>query len=179
MPDARFPAAGSPPGKSSQRADLSPAARNQPIRIGTGQPYGSAKQEEQLQQARRLEDRSGAGPPPSAPGAVGPPAAPPEQATPGPVSGGVSPGLTTHPRDILATIGGHPSNFPDRPVTFGVPMGSPKTTSIHSVLADLEDLMHRSPTVPTTVIDLYQRLRDEAAQAGQPAPGGPPPVGPA
>lgn len=174
MPDARYPAAGSPPGKSSQRADLSPAARNQPIRIGTGQPYGSAKQEEQLQQARRLEDRSGAGPGVPPIGAAGPPAAPVQEPTPG---GAPAPGSfsATHPRDILATIGGHPSNFPDRPITFGVPLGSPKTTSIHSVLADLEDLMHRAPSVPTTVVDLYQRLRDEAAQAGQPpAVGGPP-----
>lgn len=129
-----------------------------------------------MQQSRPLVNR-GAGPGASP---AGPPAPPPEQAPgPGPVAGGVPPGLTTHPRDILATIGGHPSNFPDRPVTFGVPTGGAKTTSIHSVLADLEDLMHRSPSVPTTVVDLYQRLRDEAAQAGQPAPGGPAPVGPA
>jgi hypothetical protein len=73
-----------------------------------------------------------------------------------------------HPRDILATIGGHPSNFPDRPVTFGVPTGNPKVGSIHAVLADLEDLMHRAPVVPQTVVDLYTRLRDEASQAGQP-----------
>lgn len=174
MPDARFPLAGSPPGKSSQRADLSPAARTQPVRIATGQPYGSSKQQEQIEQARPLVNR-GAGPGVPPTGAAGPPAAPPEQA-PGPVAGGVPPGLTTHPRDILATIGGHPSNFPDRPVTFGVPVGSPKTTSIHSVLADLEDLMHRAPAVPTTVVDLYQRLRDEAAQAGQPPAGGGPPA---
>lgn len=169
MPDARFPAAGSPPGRSSQRADLSPAARNQPIRIGTGQPYGSAKQQEQLQQARRLEDRSGAGPPAAGtpPTGVAPvPAQVNAPTVPGP--GGAFPGPTTHPRDILATIGGHPSAFPDRPVTFGVPMGNPKVGSIHAVLADLEDLMHRAPVVPQTVVDLYTRLRDEVAQAGQP-----------
>lgn len=170
MPDARFPLAGSPPGRSSQRADLSPAARTQPIRIGTGEPYGSAKQQEQLQQARRLQDRSGAGTGAQTATPSGPPtAAPaPEGASTAPGPGGAFPGVTTHPRDILAAIGSHPSAFPDRPVTFGVPMGNPKVGSIHAVLADLEDLMHRAPVVPQTVVDLYTRLRDEAAQAGQP-----------
>lgn len=168
MPDARFPLAGSPPGASSKRADLSPAARNQPVRIGTGQPYGSAKQQEQLQQARPLQDRSGPGPPPVP---AGPPsgAVPAQPGAPNSVAGaGGAFRSTTHPRDILATIGGHPSAFPDRPVNFGVPSGNPKVGSIHAVLADLEDLMHRAPVVPQTVVDLYTRLRDEAMQAGQP-----------
>lgn len=68
----------------------------------------------------------------------------------------------------MAVVGSHPSNFPDRPVTFGVPMGNPRTATIHAVLADLEDLMHRAPKVPQNVMGMYQRLRDEAAQTPPP-----------
>lgn len=173
MPDARFPMAGSPPGRGSQRADLSPAARFQPVRIGTGQPYGSAKQQEQMQSARPLANRAavaGVPNPITSPqqgggGAAGPQPTPPSVAGP---PGAPLPATGLHPRDVISTLASHPSAFPDRPVTFGVPSGNPKQTSIHAVMADLEDLMARSPQVPQPVMDLYLNLRDEAARTTMP-----------
>jgi hypothetical protein len=118
MPDARFPAAGSPPGRSSQRADLSPAAAFQPQRIPTGQPYGSAKQVEQMQASRPLRDAAAQ----PTPGGGGPPGLPVPNAAQGAFGGG---GLD--PAQVLATVSGHPTQRPGEPITAGVqtqPLGA-------------------------------------------------------
>lgn len=107
MPDSRFPAAGSPPGASSQRADLSSAAKFQPQRIPTGMPYGKAKQVEQMEQARPMKDGS------SPSGQSGPPSSQPavgqrQPNTPAPIPMGLA-GMP--PEDIMAAIG-HQSSYP-------------------------------------------------------------------
>lgn len=106
MPDARFPAAGSPPGASSQRADLSPAAKFQPQRIPTGLPYGKAKQVEQMEQARPMKDQSspsGQSAPPTQP-AVGQR----QPNTPNAIPMGLA---GKDPAEIMAAIG-HQSSYP-------------------------------------------------------------------
>lgn len=109
----------SSPGKGSKRTDLSPSKG--PIRIagGKGVPYGSGKQQHQLQAARQ----DAPSPAPTSPSST--PVSPPAGST----------GLD--PRSMLGMIGRAPTAFP------GDPIGAPQQaapvapTRLGDVLAEL------------------------------------------
>lgn len=131
------------PGAMSQRTDKS---GNQPVRVATGQPYGSAKQQESLQQAVSLPQD--AGPQGGPAGLTG-------------ASGGVS-GEST---DLLALLGGPGTMRPDEPINTFIPeQPDPKTISSRELVMELEQLIQSSPggQVPEKVLQLYYDLRDES-----------------
>lgn len=98
-PDYRQRVAG--PGAQSQRTDL---AGNQPIRIPTGQPYGDAKRNEQLQQMTRL------------PQVETPEVAPAGGAPPSSAAGGAPGMVPPDPGAILGLLSGHPTDYPEQPM---------------------------------------------------------------
>lgn len=148
MPDSRVPAGGSPPGRGSQRADLGPGMITQPIRIATGQKYGSAKQQEQMQASRPLRDVSATPPPgpPQPPSTA--PSPPPGRA---PFGGG---GLD--PAQVLATVSAGPSSRPAEPVTTGVG-GAPLGGGFKlDVLRHIATLPFAGPEITQLVAKAYQ-----------------------
>lgn len=177
MPDARFPGTSTGPGRSASRTDLAPGASlQQPMRIPTGQPYGSAKQVEQMQASRPLQNGQAA-----SAQAVTAAARSISMPKPQPHPGGrfAQQAVQASPQDILGAVGSHPSRFPGRPVNYGVATGTPRVQSAKELLAHVEALMQGAKAVPANVIRLYNGLRAEVAQvanAPRPAQAGPTPV---
>lgn len=120
------------PGAFSSRTDTSPG---QPIRVPTGQPYGKAKQLENMQQSSHLpqiaENMGG-------PGKRGAPRTTPLGIPNArPTRGGMAPRqpLDKSSPDLLGLLS-HPTQRPNEPVTTGkAQMGPDNTTDILRMLA--------------------------------------------
>ena len=134
------------PGSQSQRTDVGP--QQQPIRVPTGQPYGQAKQLENMQQAVSIPNLE------------------PDQPGRPPGGGGSSPAVQAMPNsNELLQLLGHTTNRPGEPVTAPSPVGA-RPVPLNQIIGALENVMATSDTIPASVMRLYQGLRVEAAKQG-------------
>jgi hypothetical protein len=136
-PDYRVRVGG--PGRMSQRNDMQ---GNQPIRVASGQPYGSRDQMEGAQQAVRL---------PQAGGPMG-----------GPSGQGPRMSSDGTPVDPLALFGAD-SQRPDEPITQGLDELGPEAEPVHrrQMMEALELLMQSLPQPSAPLMNLYLELRGE------------------
>lgn len=137
------------PGAMSQRTDMGP--NQQPIRVPTGQPYGKAKQLENMQQSVAVPNLMGDQPGPTPMGGGG---------------GGGAPQIEPMPNTTnLLQLLGHPTNRPAEPVTTPSPVGA-RPVPLNQIIAAMESVMATSKTIPAPVMRMYQGLRAEAMAQG-------------
>lgn len=144
-PDYRARVGG--PGPMAERTDMQ---GSQPIRVPTGLGYGEAGQIRAAQQSMRLPEQTQ--------GLVAP------EAAAGSPAGAMAPQAAQGAPDLLQLLA-HPTLRPEEPVTMGAGIApNIRQQSLQDVIHGLEDLMHNSTTVPTSVMEIYQQLRQEAGR---------------
>lgn len=137
----------SSPGRGSKRTDLNPS--NRPMRIATGQAYGSSKQQEQMQQARQQPPSSATPPQPAQPAA--------------PTPSGAQAGAGMDPRAILKMVGAHPTQFPGDPIGRPSQTRRPSQISAEEASMALEMLVaNAAGGVSQSTLSLLNDLKREA-----------------
>lgn len=132
------------PGSLAKRTDLQ---GSQPIRVATGQGYGSAKQQEQMQQAVRLPSQTQGG------------TSPPSGGTSGASGAPVGPS----PRELLGMLGGAPTAYPEAPLS--APRPRPPTATL-AMKADALRYLAALPFASPEISEMLHEVENEINALG-------------
>lgn len=126
----------------------------QPIRTAPAERYGSAKQQETMQQTRRLPEAPGGNPSPPPPAGAGG-----QRAS----TGAARPPSTSNPADVLSLISAQPTEFPGEAIVPGRGPDPARIAAEDQRFA-LEELIRNSKSVSQSTWALWEKLVREQYQ---------------